>query len=479
MYRRLCIDDDDDDDDDDDNNNDDARNAYGSASRVDCLTALGQLAPEVLPCAELFCRRTSQYLFWDGAGECHRLTATNGVDQGDPLAPLLFACGLSPSLQRLEEQLQDLAEARGLARDSARVLAFLDDVALLLPPEIADQALPLSQATLREFGLELALAKTQAWSRRSPCPPSLLPYWRANGLTLVGAPLGEPLPANGLPAENDERRVDLAPEDHAKQRCEEVVARASALLERVAALPREASAHQPAVQVAALLLRLCGCGKVTHLLRCNPPATVLDAARAYDSALLRTYKALAGLDPLTAEQALQCSLPLRLGGRGLRSQEKLAPAAWAASWAQCLAGVLARTGLDCLADLDNCDLPLARECRAALAALPEAAPTDGNEARLASWQELAQRPRHKVQKMLSKRLDEKNYSSCLTLLSTDGRARLRSCAGPLAAAWQWASPGDAVERLDDAAYRCICAQPARASCRSRRGRNVPAPGTHW
>ena len=196
----------------------DARNAYGTASRVDCLTALGQLAPEVLPCAELFCRRTSQYLFWDGAGECHRLTATNGVDQGDPLAPLLFACGLSPSLQRLEEQLQDLAEARGLARDSARVLAFLDDVALLLPPEIADQALPLSHATLREFGLELALAKTQAWSRRSPCPPSLLPYWRASGLTLVGAPLGQPLPANGLPAENNERRVDLAPEDHAKQR---------------------------------------------------------------------------------------------------------------------------------------------------------------------------------------------------------------------------------------------------------------------
>ena len=196
----------------------DARNAYCTASREACLAQLGLAAPERLPCAELFCRRESRYLFWDGAGECHRLTATNGVDQGDPLAPLLFACGLSPSLRRLEEQLQDAAAARGLPRSSARVLAFLNDVALLVPPELAELAQSLAKAALHDYGLELSEAKTQAWSRRSPCPPCLAPYWRATGLTLVGAPLGKPLPENGLPADQDEQRVDVAPESHAKER---------------------------------------------------------------------------------------------------------------------------------------------------------------------------------------------------------------------------------------------------------------------
>ena len=108
--------------------------------------------------------------------------------------------------------------------------------------------------------MELALDKTQAWSRRAPCPQPLTAHWKAAGLTLVGTPQGEPLPENGLPAENGALRVDAAPQDHAKERCQEVADRAAKLLERVAALPREA--HQPAVQVAALLLRLCGCGEL-------------------------------------------------------------------------------------------------------------------------------------------------------------------------------------------------------------------------
>ena len=95
------------------------------------------------------------------------------------------------------------------------------------------------------------------------------------------------------------------------------------------------------------------------------PTTTRPAAREYDADLQRCYQELAELDPLTTEQALQCQLPLRLGGRGLRSQEQLASAAWVASWAQCLAEVLQRTGLDALEDLEESELPLARACREA------------------------------------------------------------------------------------------------------------------
>ena len=68
----------------------DAQNAYCTASRRHCLEGLAEVAPELAPCAELFCKRESQHLFWAGAGRCHTLRATDGVDQGDPLAPLLF-----------------------------------------------------------------------------------------------------------------------------------------------------------------------------------------------------------------------------------------------------------------------------------------------------------------------------------------------------------------------------------------------------
>ncbi len=111
----------------------DVRNAYCTASRAACLGALAETAPELLPCAELFCRRESQYLFWDGSGRCHTLRSTNGVDQGDPLAPLLFACGLAPRLQELEEALQERAHELRLDFWRVRVLAFLDDVAVTAP----------------------------------------------------------------------------------------------------------------------------------------------------------------------------------------------------------------------------------------------------------------------------------------------------------------------------------------------------------
>ena len=100
------------------------------------------------------------YLFWDGAGNCHTLHATSGVDQGDPLAPLLFACGLGPGLHELEEALRDAAAVRGLARESVRVFAYLDDLAILTPPELAAEVLPTARRMLDALELELNAAKT-------------------------------------------------------------------------------------------------------------------------------------------------------------------------------------------------------------------------------------------------------------------------------------------------------------------------------
>ena len=355
------------------------------------------------------------------------------------------------------------------------VLAFLDDVSVLVPPELAATALELAAANLANFGLQLNHEKTQAWSRRSACPAGLRAQWREAGVTLVGVPLGEPLPSSGLPDASDSHRVDLGGEDFVRERCNEVSGRAAAFLEKLAELPTLASPHLPAAQLSGLLLRMCGCGKLTHLLRSTPPASVSQAARAYDSALLDCYRELAALDTLSPPQAAQCQLPLRDGGRGLRSNEALAPAAWLASWAQCLSQVLLRTGLEELSDLGACALPLAEHCRDALAALPPALASEAEETAdpldLKDW---ALRPRKKLQKVLSKRLDKQLHTDLLATLGTSDRARLRSCAGPLGSAWQYAYPSYPSERLEDEDYcstaRALLGQPvapASATCHNR------------
>ena len=198
------------------------------------------------------------------------------------------------------------------------LLAYLDDVTLLVPPEIATEALAAAAAAFSGFGLQLRADKAQAWSLRAQCPAGLQEQWRAGGLTLVGVPLGEPLPPAGLLDESDDHRVGLGDENYVRDRCCETAERAAALLDRVAQLPTLASPHLPARQLSAQLLRLCGSGKLTHLLRSTPPCMVQPAAVKYDHAVLDCYRELAGLDAFSPSETAQCQLPLRSGGRGLR-----------------------------------------------------------------------------------------------------------------------------------------------------------------
>ena len=73
--------------------------------------------------------------------------------------------------------------------------AFLDDVIVLTPAGLASAVEETAQEALGALGLELQPQKTQAWSARAACPPGLEARWRRDGLTLLGVPLGEPLPA--------------------------------------------------------------------------------------------------------------------------------------------------------------------------------------------------------------------------------------------------------------------------------------------
>ena len=67
-------------------------------SRACCL-------PELATFAEVFYARRSMYVYRDAYGELHEISADDGVEQGDSLAPALFAYGLRGALAEAQKRI--------------------------------------------------------------------------------------------------------------------------------------------------------------------------------------------------------------------------------------------------------------------------------------------------------------------------------------------------------------------------------------
>ena len=67
---------------------------------------LKQVAPQVLPFVRSLYARVSTYLWWDDSGRCHEIAQAEGVEQGDSLAPALFALGQHDVLAAAARQLE-------------------------------------------------------------------------------------------------------------------------------------------------------------------------------------------------------------------------------------------------------------------------------------------------------------------------------------------------------------------------------------
>ena len=113
-------------------------------------------------------------------------------------------------------------------------------------------------------------------------------------------------PPSGMPDVRDMFRVGLRSTDYVLQRCNVTAERATVFMCKVAELPILASLHLPGVQLSALLLRMCGGGKITHLLRSTAPSSVREAAASFDHAMLVCYRDLASLDALSPTEVAQC-----------------------------------------------------------------------------------------------------------------------------------------------------------------------------
>lgn len=109
------------------------------------------------------------------------IQSAEGVQQGDPLGPALFAIAMSSSLREIHRRLTACAVGGGAEGPAPAgrplrfvLVAYLDDISLVAPARLIRAALHHVPLVLRRScGLEINQAKTQVWP---PMPP---PYIEA------------------------------------------------------------------------------------------------------------------------------------------------------------------------------------------------------------------------------------------------------------------------------------------------------------
>eukprot|EP00438_Fugacium_kawagutii_P017492 Skav211850 [mRNA] locus=scaffold1622:6900:9179:+ [translate_table: standard] len=287
----------------------DFQNAFNTVSRQEVLSATRANFPSLTRWVR-WCYGGPTTLQFGGTA----LQSAAGVQQGDPLGPLLFAAALQPLATELREGPLDLA------------LFYLDDGVLAGDVAAVGAAVAHVQQRAASLGLRLNLSKCEvvvpgadAAADLSPALPAAM-LWDTAGsdkvfhnFEFLGAAVGDA----SFVASHTASRVD----------------KTTALLEAIAEF------EDP--QVALRLLRACaGHSRLLHSMRCNPPLPQHPALEHFDSLVRDCFSSFTGLH-LDQSQWLQATRGLAHAGLGLRATSIDAPAAYLASVGGCAQHCLA------------------------------------------------------------------------------------------------------------------------------------------
>ncbi len=287
----------------------DFANAFNLVSRTQALEQVKTHFPGLARWAQWCYQQPSHLVFGS-----HLLSSETGVQQGDPLGPLLFAAAIHPLAVKLKT-----LEAHGKKLDLCPF--YLDDGFLAGDRQVVAAALNLLQKEGEALGLKLNVGKCELIL---PCAApavdleELFPHE-----LLVDPETGHSRVATHGCFELLGAAVGTT--EHCEAFAAEKVAQAAELLDK---LPELADP-----QIGLRLLGQCaGHCKMIHTMRSTALQLQQKGLSEFDKTVQSTFCTLSitGVAPSHAEWAQACR-GLRHAGLGLRSTTKHAPAAYLAS----------------------------------------------------------------------------------------------------------------------------------------------------
>ncbi|XP_019859057.1 PREDICTED: uncharacterized protein LOC109587260, partial [Amphimedon queenslandica] len=235
-----------------------------------------------------------------------------GVQQGDPLGPLAFSILLLPLIERIKAEVPELLLHAW----------YLDDGILCGSPTALLKALDIIDEVGPSLGLSLNQSKCLIFAPPASLPSSVplpdnIPF-TSDGFVVLGAPVGPP------------------------NFCVSVIRmRIEKIFFAIEPLSLLEDAHSEYV-----LLRSClSLPKLQCVLRSTSPEVLLSIIGTFDEHIALCLSNLIG-GGLSPWSLLKATLPVRLGGIGLRQASLHAPAIFLASVSACSPLILSLSGLE-------------------------------------------------------------------------------------------------------------------------------------
>ncbi|XP_011555023.3 uncharacterized protein LOC105386209 [Plutella xylostella] len=256
----------------------DIRNAFNTVERDTVLSKVLEKIPSLYPFLHQCYSRPSNLFFGDSLME-----SRVGVQQGDPLGPLLFSLAIQDVIVALRSPLN---------------VWYLDDGTIGGRPEVVSEDLRSLAEGFRRMGLEVNAQKCELYSCSGQASQEILSQVESvvPGLKILDRSnfllLGAPIFAEGIP---------------------EVLASKMRALRATKCHLSQLSAH-----VALTILRSClSMPRMTYTLRTAPVWLYRQETAGYDAILKDLSETVLNIE-MTSSQWSQASLPIRHGGLGIR-----------------------------------------------------------------------------------------------------------------------------------------------------------------